>query len=537
MTGSAADLIVRGTIVVAAEPAGLELAEAIAIREGLVVAVGRRDDISVPAGARLLDAGSAAVVPGLHDFHLHLVGLARARRSILLDDAVDPRQIADLLTAAAADTAPHAWITGRGWSEASLRGGTALLEAAVAGRAAFLSSHDGHSAWVSAEARRRARLDRNTPDPAGGRVERDGHGEPTGVLRERALDLVASSVTRLQGAGLRQPLDEVLRELAAVGITGACEAGDYTDENGIGADAALGDSYSSLTDMGDLVDGRLRLALGIPADAIAAAASRGLRTGASVAGRRTLRFGWAKHYTDGTLGSGTAARFSPEGEIGIMRVGAERLDADFADARTAGIGVALHAIGDRAVAEALDAIERAGPRSAGQPPDRIEHVQLLRASDAERFASLDVTASIQPVHAAADRDLVEAQWAGREDDAYAWRSLADAGARLAAGSDAPVESVNPWLGMFAAVHRRHPDDRRGDWRVAQALTFVEALAAYTSAPARSRGIDAEGHLRVGATADLAVLSADLETLRAADERLGQVRSDVTLVDGQEVHRS
>jgi predicted amidohydrolase YtcJ len=131
---------------------------------------------------------------------------------------------------------------------------------------------------------------------------------------------------------------------------------------------------------------------------------------------------------------------------------------------------------------------------------------------------------------------VESCWDGRQDGAYAWRTLASAGALLAAGSDAPVESVNPWLGIFAAVHRRLPADGRGDWRPAQALSVVEALSAYTLAPALALGTSDEGHLHVGARADLAVLSIPLEVLLAADDRLADTRADVTLVDGREVPR-
>ena len=530
-------LVIRGSVVVAADQDGLELAEAIAIRDGRVVAVGRRDEVPLTAGAELIEVGEAAVIPGLHDFHIHLVGLARTRRSVLLDDARDASEIAARLRSAVAATPPGPWIVGRGWNEAQLSGGVRELEAAVEGRPALLTSHDGHSAWASAGARRLAGIDRETAQPAGGLIERDEQAEPTGILRERALDLVAPLASRLQGDALREPLEATVRELSALGITGATEAGDYTAESGIGADAALGDSFSSLTDVGDVVDGRLRMTLGIPADAIAAAAERGLRTGAALAGLRTMRFGWAKHYTDGTLGSDTAALFSPDGDRGIMRVSAERLDADLSRARRAGIGVAMHAIGDRAVAAALDAFERAGGSPPGGPMDRIEHAQLLRPSDAGRFAALGVVASIQPIHAAADRDLVEATWAGRQDDAYPWRSLASAGALLAAGSDAPVESVSPWLGLFAAVHRRLPADARGDWRKAQALALNEALAAYTRGPAVAMGSPDEGHLRVGARADLAVLSVSLDTLLGADEALETVRSEMTVVDGRKVHPS
>lgn len=538
-----AELLIRGRIVVAARSAGLETAEALGIADGRVVAVGSWDDVrsTAQAGARVVDTGEAAVIPGLHDFHVHLVGLARSRGAVRLDDARDGAEVAQRLARAAAEVPAGDWISGGGWTEAQTASGTAAWQAAVGERLAFLSSHDGHSAWASLAARRTAGLGTTTPDPEGGRIERDEHGEPTGILREAALELVAAHVSRLQGEQLRAPLGETLRELAGFGITGATEAGDYTDENGIGADAAFGDSYSSLTDLSDMVDGRLRLTLGIPADSIAAAAERGLRTGTAFDGRGSMRFGWAKEYADGALGSGTAALLAPrtcgERDTGIMRVSADELDALFAASRPARIGMAIHAIGDRAAREVLDAVERASPRPSGVPNDRLEHAQLLQSTDAPRFAALGVTASVQPIHAAADRDLVESCWDGRQDRAYAWRRLVSAGTLLAAGSDAPIESVNPWLGVFSAVHRRLPTDGRGDWRPAEALSVTEALAAYTLAPAAAIGAADEGHLGVGAHADLAVLSIGPEELLAAGESLADVRSELTLVGGQEVARA
>ena len=535
-----AELLVRGRIVVEALPSGLETVEALAIANGRVVTAGRWDEVHPLAGGRtqVVETGEHAVIPGLHDFHVHLVALARASEALSLEDARDGAEIAERLARAASASNSSAWITGRGWRESQLVGGLAALEAAVGSRPAFLSSHDGHSAWVSATALRRAGVDASTPDPAGGRIERTSAGEPSGVLRETALELVASHVTRRQGRDLRRSLDVTLRHLSSLGITGATEAGDYTLDNGVGADAAFGDSYSSLTDLGDLVDGRLRLTLGIPADGIETARDRGLRTGMALVGRRTMRFGWAKEYADGALGSGTAALLQPstcgDRDTGILRVGAEELDVLFAAARRARIGMAVHAIGDRAAREVLSAAQRAGPREAGVPDDRMEHVQLLRPEDAARFAAVGLTASIQPIHAASDRDLVEQCWDGRQEDAYAWRRLASAGARIAAGSDAPVESVDPWLGIFTAVNRHLPADGRRSWRSEQALTAAEALSAYTLGPALALGVTDEGHLRPGARADLAVLSIGVDDLLEAGEELAGTRATLTLVNGQEV---
>ena len=535
-----ATLVILGDVLVAAVPAAPERAEAIGIADGRVVSVGRRHEVLAAAarGAEVVDPGpGAAVIPGLHDFHIHLVGLARTRSGALVDDASDGHEVARRLREHAGSLPTDAWVTGRGWSEAQLSGtDSAELERAVGGRAAFVSSHDGHSAWASAAARRVAGLTAASADPAGGRIERAPDGQPSGVLRETALDVVAAHVPRLQGDGLRAALTATLDELAGYGLTGATEAGDYTDENGIGADAPLGDSYSTLTDLADVLDGRIRMTIGIPADAIAAAADRGLRTGAPVGNRRTLRFGWAKEYADGALGSGTAALFGARtcgetDDAGILRVSPDELDALFRAARPAGIGMAIHAIGDRAAAAVLDAVERAGPPRAGTPRDRVEHAQLVRAVDRDRLARLGVTASFQPIHAASDRDLVDACWDGRQADAYAWRSLLTAGVLLAAGSDAPVESVNPWLGVFSALHRRLPSDTRPDWRASEALTAVEALHAYTLGPARALGVGDEGHLRVGARADAAILNVGLDALLDGQVDFTAVRADVLVVDG------
>ncbi|HSK92784.1 MAG TPA: amidohydrolase [Candidatus Angelobacter sp.] len=534
------NLVVCGDVVLAVGTE-MERAEALAIADGRVVAAGSRRDVLPLAGAatRVIDAGPAAVIPGLHDFHIHLVGLARTRADVTLDDAADAHEIGVRIRAHLGTLAADAWLTGRGWNEAQLAVGLAPVAEAVGERLAYLSSHDGHSAWASPAALRRAGITASSPDPEGGRIERDADRVPTGVLRETALELVDRLVPRLSGAALAPHLSATLAELARFGITGASEAGDYTAANGIGPDAALGDSFSTLTSLAAILDGRLRMSIGIPAEALPAATQRGLRTGVALDGRRTLRMGWAKEYADGALGSGTAALFEPSTcgarDTGILRVSDEQLDALFATARPAGIGLAIHAIGDRATASVLDAAQRATPRAPGCPADRMEHLQLTRAGDRQRIARLGVVASIQPIHAAADRDLVDSCWADRTADAYAWRALVEAGSLLAAGSDAPVESVDPWLGTFAAVHRRGPDDRRGDWMSGEALRLPEALGAYTLGPARAIGASDEGHLRPGARADVAVLDAPLEAVLAADERLVQVRSTLTLVDGAIVH--
>jgi predicted amidohydrolase YtcJ len=537
------ELVISGEVVLGASEAGFETAEAIGIAGGRVVLSGDEADVLRAAGpgARVERFDGAAIVPGLHDFHLHLVGMARARREVRLDGLTGDELVSAVRDAAATLTG-RAWLRGRGWSEAALDGNVLeQLNGVLADRPALLYSHDAHSAWASPAALRRARLTAAEGDPPGGRVERDARGRPSGVLREAATDLVEVVAGRLGGRALAGALDEVLAGLAAWGVTAVTDAGDSAAENGTGRWAALGDRASRLLAAAGRLDGRVRLAVGVPADAIEAAAELGIVTGLPLDGATTVRGGWAKAYADGALGSRTAALFDPytcpPADTGILRLEPEALDDLFARARRAGIGVAVHAIGDRAAAAVLDALDRAGPAGSGLPPQRIEHLQLLRPEDRPRLARLDVTASVQPVHCAADREHVAACWSDRADLAYPWRSLADAGTRLAFGSDAPIESANPWHGMFAAVHRRLPGDGTADWQPDEALSPAAALAGYTAGPAAAGGHREEGHLRPGAVADLAVLDVDLATLQAADERLGTVRSLLTLVGGVEVHRS
>ncbi len=543
MTAPRPQTVIVGQVVVEAHPAAIEAAEAIGIADGRVVAVGSREALLAAAapGATVVRADDSAVVPGLHDFHLHLVGMARALRTADLDRAETMDAVVEAVSDAAARVPAGEWVRGDGWSAEALdRTALHRLEAVLGGRPALLRSHDRHSAWASAEALRRAGIGEAPPDPEGGRFERDGTGRPDGVLRERAADLVGEHAGRLTGAPLAAALDEIVRELLGLGFTAVTDAGDATDANGVGPHAALGDSFSQLAAAADMLDERLRVTLDLPAAAIGAAQQAGLRTGATLVRTQTLRIGWAKVYADGALGSRTAAVFQPyrcgDDGTGILRLAPAELDDVVARARRAGIGLAIHAIGDRAASVVLDALAR-GPRpKGGALPDRIEHLQLVRATDMQRLAALDVTASVQPLHCPSDRATAERCWPDRLGDAYPWRSLAASGARLAFGSDAPIETANPWLAIHAAVHRRRPGDPGPDWQAAQALTPQAALAASTRGPSAGSGCDDLGHLHPGAWADLAVLSCGLDTLLEASEGLGSVRSVLTMVRGRVVHR-
>ncbi len=544
MTLPRAELVLCGQVAVAFAPDRAVTAEAIGIARGRIVAVGERRDLVADAapGSRVIDAGDAAIIPGIHDFHLHLTGMARARREVDLSLADELTTVVEALHAAAERLPPGAWLTGGRWHAAALDGDLDQLRHAVAERPAYLVAHDGHSAWASPAALTAAGIGPSVPDPPGGRVERDARGAPTGILRERAILPIAHRAERLEGEGLAAAIGETVDELLGWGITGATDAGDYDAERGIDTHGELGESFSRAWEARPRIDGRLRLTLDVPAAAIEQARRRGFTTGMPLVGTATLRFGWAKLYADGTLGSRTAALFAPpscdEGaDLGILRLAPDELLATITAAHEAGIGIAAHAIGDRAAATVLDAFAAALPRPPAIPPDRLEHAQLVRPDDRRRFAELDVTASVQPVHLVSDREMADACWGGRIGHAYAYRALAHAAARLALGTDAPVESAHPWRNLHAAVQRHAPADGRDAWSPAERLPAATALAAMTLGPGLAIGATDEGHLAPGARADVAVLSCDLATLLAADERLAAVRSELTLVDGREAHRS
>jgi predicted amidohydrolase YtcJ len=273
--------------------------------------------------------------------------------------------------------------------------------------------------------------------------------------------------------------------------------------------------------------------MGIPHASLDAALSLGLRTGL---GDEWLRVGHLKIFTDGALGSQTAALEEPyEGgdDRGLLTIEPDRLNEDVARAAAAGIAVAIHAIGDRAVHVALDAIE---PTRAAYPAlrQRVEHVQLVRRQDIARFGALGVIASMQPIHATSDRDLVDRYWgAERATRAYPWRHIVERGGRLAFGSDAPVEPIDPLLGIHAAVARKRPNDA-DRWHPEHALELDEAIAAYTSGGAYAMGVERErGTLGVGMRCDATVVERDL-ALTPVDE-WPALQVSGTVVGGAVVH--
>ncbi|MEZ3161219.1 amidohydrolase [Microbacterium sp. BWT-B31] len=499
-------------------------AEAMLVVDGVIAAIGDDDAVAgqVPPGTPVCDLPGGAVTAGFHDAHIHTASLARSL------DELDVRE-ARTLEAALAGVGAHlhdrpgdGWVTGGRWDANSWPDGAPsryALDALAPDRPVCLSSVDGHSVWVNTEALRRAGIDASTPDPIGGRIDRDADGMPTGMLRETAADTVAAQAERESSIDLVALLERAHRRLLSEGVT------HVTDFDG--EDAR--DAYLRLKDAGGL---RLRVHKGTPAHALTEAIATGRRTGA---GDVWFSNGPVKLFADGALGSHTAHMaqdFTDEpGNHGIEVIDPDELDRLISLAVGAGIAVATHAIGDRANAAVLDAYERAHSAStrAGLRL-RVEHAQHLAPTDVARFARLGVIASQQPTHWGTDVPLVARMLHGHDLASYAWAALRDAGAVVAFGSDAPVEPSAPLRGVRDAVTRGTVDSPVGREPGIRPLGVEEALVAYTAAPAFAAGLGHRvGRLAVGQLADFVAL--DRDPFRVPPAELGDIRPVATYVDG------
>ena len=424
--------------------------------------------------------------PGLIDSHIHLEGLAERHLTL---DLTGSSSLTDCLQRIASWTKPlaqSAWVVGAGWYNDAWPDRAfpdrVQLDRATGRRPAYLRRKDGPSAWVSSSALRLAGIDRDTPDPAGGGIDRDSAGEPTGILRETAMHLVADLVPRPADRELDEAMARALDALAALGLT---SVHSMDTARGFG-------SWQRLREAGRLP---IRVVYNLPLSDLVHAERMGVRSGW---GDGLLRIWGVKAFLDGSLGSRTAEMLDGSG---TQRLSTADLDDLVRRAARAELNVCLHAIGDGAVRRALDAL--APHRGAWRDwRPRIEHAQCVDPKDMKRFAKIGVIASMQPIHAVADRELADDYWPGVTGHSYAWGGLERAGARLAFGSDAPVETADPLAGIAAATRWR----RTAGWHPELAVSRASALRAYTSGAAYAVGMEKElGTLRPGKWCDLTVV--------------------------------
>jgi predicted amidohydrolase YtcJ len=485
----------------------LPTARALAIAGDLVAGGIATHETALP-GPERVDLGGRCVVPGFSDAHVHFPTWALARRQLSLEGARSLEEAVARVRDAVAGTSTGGWLRGRGWRDGdwSAEPTRQALDAISGDRPVALEAHDGHSLWLNSAALAQAAGDL---DVHGGVVERDEHGEPTGVLREEAAWRFRD---RHAGASEEEALEAMRSALRAANARGVTAVHDK--DGGVGAPAL----WRRLLGKGDLT---LRVWQSLPAGRLEHLEALSL---ASPLGDGLLRIGYLKAFMDGTLGSRTARLLDGSG---VEITSREELSEIVRRAARIGWPVAVHAIGDQANRDALDAFAETRQEwaSLGLRP-RIEHAQLLAWEDIPRFAELGVAASVQFSHAPSDRELADRYWEGRTDRAYAFRSLWEAGAVVANGSDAPIEDLEPLAGIRAGVLR--------DWHPEQRLTAEQALEATTVTPAWLAGEERRrGKLLPGLLADLVVL--DRDPASCPPEELEEVEVVATMLGGRWVH--
>jgi predicted amidohydrolase YtcJ len=518
-------------------------AEALALQGDTLTAVGSNAAILAQTDADTLtvDLGGRLILPGLCDAHIHMYDWSLNLNRPDLAAAQSHAEMTARIGAYAASLSPEQWVVCQGWNE-SWWGETdfptaADLDAVTRpGQPAIAYRSDLHIAVVNTAALQRAAITPSTPNPPGGLIDHTPAGQPTGVLRELAIGLVAQHIPPPTLAELRRDLLAAQATLHRLGITAVH---DQRMKDGNEGPLTLR-SFAQLHEAGELT---LHVNCNVAAHQLPTLAALGLQSGF---GNDHLRLGHVKVFSDGSLGSRTAwmlAPFTPQapGEpanYGVNVTPPDQMAAEFAEAVRLGFPVSVHAIGDRANRVVLDLLEALPPTLPPLPiPHRIEHVQILDPSDIVRLARLNATASVQPIHLVDDRALSDRALGERARHAYSFASLAAAGVRLVMGSDAPVADPNPFRGILAAVARRAPG--QSAWYPAECLSLADTVRAYTLAAAVAGGWqDRIGALMPGKSADFIVLDRNLFELAADPQQVEAIADTqvlLTVVDGLPVY--
>jgi len=503
------------------------IATAIAIERERVVEVGETESLlSEFDRVEKQDMGGKTILPGLTDAHLHLQNYALFLQKINCEtDTLDEclQRVAERVHTAQ----PGEWILGHGWNQNNWGGwpSAADLDKIAPDNPVYLTAKSLHAAWTNSAVLRLADLTPASPDPSNGQLQRDARGNLTGILLETAMMLVDKIIPEPSLEVIASAIEQAQPLLWRMGLT---SVHDFDRRF----------CFMALQQLLARAKLKLRVTKIIHVEDLEHAVELGLRTGF---GDDWLRIGSVKAFMDGALGPRTAAMIQPYANEpenrGILNMDAEELFETGRQAVEGGLSMAVHAIGDRANHEVLDAYEqlRRFERDRNLPPlrHRIEHVQVLYPDDNGRLADLDIIASMQPIHATSDMHMADQYWGERAAFSYAWNIQLKNGARLAFGSDAPVESPNPFLGLHAAVTRQRADGSPGSdgWYPEQRLSMQQALEGFTLGPAYAAGMESRlGKLAPGYLADLIVLPQDLFTTPPSD--LLEMESLGTMLGGE-----
>ncbi len=528
-----ADIVITGGVVWTGLSSGGPQPGAVAIARGKILAVGDSAEVAryVGSGTRVIRADGGLVTPGFADGHTHFIDGGFQLASLDLRDAATPQEFIHRLREFARTRKPGEWILGGDWDHTLWRGAPLprheWIDSVTPHNPVFVNRLDGHEALANAAAMMAAGITRETSPPPGGEIVRDARtGEPIGIFKDQALDLIGRAIPPPSAEQRDSALARALAHAASLGVTATAHM------SASWADLA---SYRRLERAGRLT---LRVAVYLPLESWRAVADTVQRAGP---GDDWVRIGGLKGYMDGSAGSRTAYFFQPyndsAGYYGLTQNSERDMRTWIGNADSAGLQVAVHAIGDRANAIILaiyDSVARAhGPRDRRF---RVEHAQHLRPEDIPRFGKLGVIPSMQPYHAIDDGRWVEQRiGAERIKTTYAFRTLLDTGAKLAFGSDWTVAPLDPILGIYAAVTRRTLDGKNpGGWVPQQKITVGEALRAYTAGNAYATFDERKwGVLAPGLDADVVVIDRNLFTM--PPDSLDRARVAVTVVGGRVVY--
>jgi predicted amidohydrolase YtcJ len=522
--------------------AKLPEAQALAVLDGRIVAIGSDSEVMAWRGpaTQVVKANGGRIVPGFNDAHVHILDGGMTLESVQLHEATSAEDFARRIGEQAARTPKGEWIEGGNWDETRWKvvalPTRQLIDGAAPDVPVAVSRYDGHAIVVNSLALKLAGISATTADPPGGFIVRDAQGEPTGVLKDAAADLVFKVIPPLSHAQRRAYIEHALRHAASLGVTSMQDMSN--------ADVAV--DYANIAVYAELREQGLLTARIYAAPALAGVddwTRIGLRR---AFGDSSFRVGAFKSFADGSAGSRTAYFFEPYTDNpkwrGLISKGMQPLSlarTRMLAADAAGFQLCTHAIGDAAISTVLDLY--ADVAAANGPRDRrwrIEHSQHMAAKDFDRYAQLGVIASVQPFHAIDDGRWIEERIGhDRASRTYAFRTMLEHGIHLAFGTDWSVAPLDPMQTLYAATTRATLDGKNpGGWFPEQKLTIAEALTAYTQGSAYAEFQENEkGTLRPGALADFVLLSADILAIGA--ERLRDVKVRKTWVGGRVVYEA
>ncbi|EQB63166.1 MAG: hypothetical protein RBG1_1C00001G0745 [candidate division Zixibacteria bacterium RBG-1] len=511
-------------------------AHAIAVKGNRILFVGNNVQVMdyVEKGkTEMIDLRGKPVIPGFNDAHLHFLSGGLSLMRVNLAGCKTKAEITAKLKQKIKETPEGSWIVGRGWDHTLFNKSQwpdkKFLNQLTSLHPVYLTRIDGHVAWVNSLALLEAKIDKDIPDPEGGEIVRDSMGNPTGILKENAADLVANLIPPPTEADMQKAIQTAIAEAKENGIT---SIQDNSDLNVLPI-------YNTLAEQGNLT---VRISEWLPFEWIKTPEKIDSLKSAFTERPNLLKLGPFKGYVDGTLGSRTAYLFEPYSDdtstMGIPQYKQEELGSLITKADKMGFQICFHAIGDKGNYLVLKAFEKALlTNKRKNSRHRIEHAQVLREEDIPLFGKLGVVASMQPTHCTSDKRWAEDRLGKKRcQGAYAWKSLLVNGAHLAFGTDWPVEPLNPLIGLYAAVTRKDPQNPEpgAGWYRRECISLMEALKGYTIGAAYAEFQDSlKGSLEEGKLADMVVLSKDIFTL--PPEEILKTQVEATIFDGQVIY--